>query len=187
MVFEKCRAKDVDITNMQASYGVMSQDKIFEVSTLEHNIEVVPGVKITDSSGLVWTVYRVRKSTSFCVIKMWARCVALCYMLTEKVDVLKKNCECVDCVESDLWDRIGTVRGSIRADSGRQQSQDERSRMVVSWRGLIDSWNFELPGPDVRLRSEQGTFIIRGFQNQGSMAPFILNLEAVRESNTEAV
>lgn len=177
--FTKARQHSIKITATNPMAGIHPMDKIFELSMLEHDIHLMPGAKITDAAGLVWTVYAVEDNSVFCLTKAWARSVAVCFGLIGGIDVLVQNCDCDDsCDAEQRFIRVSHVKGNILASSATTTTQHDATNMVYRYTCELEAWPLStLPDTTHRLKHNGRVYRITRVNDRGGLVPLSLDLE----------
>lgn len=179
--FASGRSKSMPSEAVRPEAGVYAADRQFEFSTEEHDVETGLGAVIVDADGEEWQVYRVQSIVTFCVRRLWARNIAVCFALTDQIEVFEmENCG-DDCSEAVKPKRIGRVRGKILLDGGSAGIRDDSDEMDVQYSATLVKWPFgEYPMAGHRLKTKNGWFRVKNFSSKGPFVPFSLRLEKVR-------
>ena len=175
-----------DAVNPQSM--IHADDAIFEFSDYENAMESGVGATITDEDGTEWTVYRVRKIDDLCIWRVWARSVAYCFQLLDKVEVLERekcdaaeNCDPVFKMEKV----VGKCRGKILVNGGAASTANRAEQMKVTYTGSLTRWPAgDHPLADHFLRTKQGLFRITRFTDSGPFVPYQVTLEKVDADGT---
>jgi hypothetical protein len=180
--FGKARGKDVPSEALRADSGVNPADRIFEFSSLEHDVSSGIGARIVDENDREWMVYRVEKLKSFCLTRVSARNIELCFALLGKIDVYELVPCDASCGQSTEMRFVGRLRGNILTSGGTQQYQNESDRMNVDYSASIAAWAFgNHPKPNHRLKCDGVTYRITRFTDSGPFLPYSLMLETVED------
>ena len=179
--FASGRSKVMPSEAIRPESGVYSSDRQFEFSTEEHDVETGVGAVITDMDGEEWQVYRVQPIPTFCVKRLWARNIAVCFALMDHMEVFEiQNCG-DDCSEAVQPKRIGRVRGKILVDGGSAGIRDDSDEMNVQYSASLVNWPFgDYPMAFHRLKTKKGWFRVRNFSDGGPFVPYSLSLEKIR-------
>lgn len=185
--FEKARKMAVPKDAVTPQSMIHPEDAIFEFSDYEYAVESGIGATIEDEDGFEWTVYRARKVDSLCIWRVWARSVAYCFQLLDKVEILERercgddNCEPVIKIEK----LVGKCRGKITVSGGTQVTANRADTMKVRYIGALTRWPAgDHPLADHFVRTKQGLFRITGFTDGGEYTPYQLQLEKVDADGT---
>lgn len=174
-----------DAVNPQSM--IHPEDAIFEFSDYEYAVESGIGAVITDADGFEWTVYRARKVDSLCIWRLWARSIAYCFNLLDKVEVIEREaCTQDDCEPVISMQKIaGKCRGKILVSGGNAVSANRAETMKVRYTGSLTRWPAgPHPTADHFLRTKDGLFRITQFTDGGSFTPFQVQLEKVDVDGT---
>jgi len=179
-VFEKARTKQVPVEASRADAGVNPADCTFEFSKLEHEVESGIGAIVTDGDNRQWIVYKVQQINLFCLTRVWARNIELCFGLLGRIDVYDAvPCE-TDCGASTEMRLIGRIRGNILPSGGSQGYRNDSDDMVVQYTATVERWPFgEYPKASHRLKSGDKFYRVSQFTDGGPFVPYSLSLTRV--------
>lgn len=158
--------------------GVHPSDKVFQISYQENDAEIGLEAVITDADGVEWVVYSVDIVRAFCIRKLWARSVASCFGLSDKIDVLDLVLEEEDCGTSSKYKLLKRIDGKIIAETGSRRSQGDSSDLVYRFSCDLVRWPLSVrPKASHRLKTKDGVFRIIGVRDGGVSVPYHLDLE----------
>ena len=179
--FASGRSKSMPAESIRPESGVYAADRQFEISMEEHEVESGIGAVIVDADGEEWQVYRAQEIKAFCLKRLWARNIAVCFALLDQIEVFEmENCG-DDCSEAVKPKRIGRLRGKILVDGGSAGIRDDSDEMDVQYSASLVSWPFgDYPLSSHRLKTKKGWFRVRNFSDGGPFVPYSLSLEKIR-------
>lgn len=182
-VFDKARVRDMPQQDIRVEAGVHQADRQIEVSMNENEIESGIGATV-DVDGEEWVVYRVQRIKAFCLLRLWARNLATCFALTDRIEVYEMNPCGDDCEEAVKPSLIARMSGKILIDGGQQGFQDDSEGMQVRYQVSLTKWPArEHPQAAHRLKTRQGWFRITGFSDGGPFVPYGLTLEKIHDQS----
>ena len=178
-VFERGRFSGMPMESVSPQSGVHPNDGVFRVSTYEQSVEIGLGAVVTDAEGTEWTVYKIETLTAFCVKKLWARSVAACFQLLDKLEILELDCtDCGDCEEKGKLVRVGSATCKILSESGSLQSRNDSNEIVYRYSGELVRWPLKTkPTSRHRIKTKDASYRITGVRDAGPLVPFYLTLE----------
>ena len=173
----KKRGVKMTVSNPQA--GIHPMDAIFELSMAEFDVTVSAGGTITDSDGVVWTIYAIEDITTFCLKRVWARSVAACFALLENIDVFEEDCSCDDaCGTKIRFKRVARVKGNVTASTGSSLERNDSRDLVYRFDVALERWPTPgRPKSKHRLKHDGKTYRISRVDMRGSLQPLYLGLE----------
>lgn len=176
--FTQARRKAIPRESSRADQGVHQSDAIWYISDNEFAVESGIGATITDADGVEWTVYRAKKLKNFCVWKLNARSVEVCFQLTDKVEILERSVCGDTCAPEVQWNVAGKTRGKILTTGGTASSRNQANSMQVRRTASLVRWPAgEHPNENHFLRTRDGMYRITQFTDGGPFVPYSLQVE----------
>lgn len=175
-----------DAVNPQSN--IHPEDAIFEWSDYEYAVDSGIGATITDEDGTEWIVYKVRKIADLCIWRVWARSVAFCFQLLDKVEVIEREkCDAEEQCDPifKMEKVVGKCRGKILLTGGIASTRNRAEQMQLTYSGQLTRWPAgDHPIADHFLRTKDGIFRITRFSDQGPFVPYSVTLEKIDADGT---
>jgi hypothetical protein len=177
--FTHAKKRGMKMTTANPQAGIHPLDSIFELSMAEFDVEVSAGGTLTESDGTVWTIYAVEDIPTFCLKRVWARSVAVCFSLLGDIDVFEENPDCNDeCGGKIRFKRVARTKGNVTASTGSSLERNDARELVYRFDCALDGWPLRgLPKSKHRLKFEGKTYRISRVDMRGSLMPLYLGLE----------
>ena len=177
--FTRARRHGMKMTTSNPQAGIHPLDAIFELSMAEFEVTVSAGGTITDEDGTVWTIYAIEDIPTFCLRRVWARSVAVCFSLLGDIDVFEEDCSCdEECGGKIRFKRVARVKGNVTASSGSSLERNDSRDLVYRFDVALERWPLRgLPASRHRLKFEGKTYRISRVDMRGSLQPLYLGLE----------